>query len=243
MPYSTNVSGTTITAAWGNANVRDQVVTPFASAAARTSAITSPIQGMISTRTDENVAELYTGSAWVPVGWVPIASTTLGGTASSVTFSSIPATYRNLLLVVLARGDAVATAIDVNLRFNNASTADYSWESWVCNQGDVSVSASTSNSATSIQTTRVPAASFGNSSSFGGGMIEILGYANTNVATKQIRAWGKVGDFGNGSHSRWRFGAWGASGASGVAVNRIDLLTSSGNFVANSTFQLYGLGA
>jgi hypothetical protein len=52
MPYSTVVSGTTITAAWGNANVRDQVVTPFATAAARTSAITSPVLGMLTHRAD-----------------------------------------------------------------------------------------------------------------------------------------------------------------------------------------------
>lgn len=47
MPYTTLVSGTTITAAWANANVRDQTVTPFASWAARDSAISSPVAGMV----------------------------------------------------------------------------------------------------------------------------------------------------------------------------------------------------
>lgn len=68
MPYTTNVPGTTITAAWGNANVRDQVVTPFATAAARTSAISSPVEGMLSYRADGDgsfgIFEGYDGAAW-----------------------------------------------------------------------------------------------------------------------------------------------------------------------------------
>lgn len=71
MPYTTVVAGTTITAAWGNANVRDQVVTPFASAAARTSAILSPVSGMLTARTDVGIMEAYDGSAWQQVGYYP----------------------------------------------------------------------------------------------------------------------------------------------------------------------------
>lgn len=69
MPYSTLVSGTTITASWANANVRDQVVTPFASAAARTSAITVPVTGMLSWQTDIGGFMGYDGVGWV--GRVP----------------------------------------------------------------------------------------------------------------------------------------------------------------------------
>jgi hypothetical protein len=67
MPYTTVVAGTVITASWGNANVRDQVVTPFGSAAARTSAVTAPIQGMVSTLTDIDTFEAYDGTNWVAI--------------------------------------------------------------------------------------------------------------------------------------------------------------------------------
>lgn len=67
MPYTTNVPSTTITAAWGNSNVRDQVVTAFASAAARTSAVTSPVEGMVSYLADSKRVEMYNGTAWVRV--------------------------------------------------------------------------------------------------------------------------------------------------------------------------------
>ena len=67
MPRTTLVAGTTITAAWANANVRDQVVTPFASAAARDSAIVSPIDGQFAYLTDTNMMVHYNGTVWAPV--------------------------------------------------------------------------------------------------------------------------------------------------------------------------------
>lgn len=67
MPYTTVTSGTTITAAWANANVRDQVVTPFAGTSARSSAITSPIEGMATYDTTNDRFEIYTTTT---TGWV-----------------------------------------------------------------------------------------------------------------------------------------------------------------------------
>lgn len=69
MPYTTNVPGTTITAAYGNANIRDQVVTPFAGTAARTSAVASPVDGMVSYLSDSpKRLEIYDGSTWRQLG-------------------------------------------------------------------------------------------------------------------------------------------------------------------------------
>jgi hypothetical protein len=64
MSYTTVVAGTTITASWSNANVRDQVVTPFTNSAARSSAITSPVDGMISVLTTTDRVDVYNGSSW-----------------------------------------------------------------------------------------------------------------------------------------------------------------------------------
>lgn len=68
MAYVTLVAGTTITAAWANESVRDQGVSQFASAAARNSAITSPVEGMVNHLNDVNGFTVYTGSAWSTVG-------------------------------------------------------------------------------------------------------------------------------------------------------------------------------
>lgn len=65
MPYTTLVSGTTITASWANSSVRDQVVTPFATTAARDSAITVPVNGMVAaiTSNDSNEGLVVRNSA------------------------------------------------------------------------------------------------------------------------------------------------------------------------------------
>lgn len=65
MPYTTVSTGSTISASWANTNVRDQVVTPFATTAARDSAITSPVSGMVAPITGDQIITYYNGSVWV----------------------------------------------------------------------------------------------------------------------------------------------------------------------------------
>lgn len=68
MPYTTIVTGTTITTSWANANVRDQVITPFADTAARAAAITAPIEGMVAHINNLNTLSVYSGTAWAGTG-------------------------------------------------------------------------------------------------------------------------------------------------------------------------------
>ncbi len=90
MAYTTLVAGTTITAAWANASVRDQSVSPFASAAARSSAISSPVEGMVSHLNDTNCLGVYSGAAWssigpahgVPLSWTPVVQQGAGVAAT-----------------------------------------------------------------------------------------------------------------------------------------------------------------
>jgi hypothetical protein len=57
----------------------------------------------------------------------PIATTTLGSTASSITFSSIPATYTDIRIVIVGRGGTgTGTNWDCYTRFNTDSGANYS---------------------------------------------------------------------------------------------------------------------
>jgi hypothetical protein len=96
MPYSTLVPGTTITAAWANANVRDQVVTPFATAAARTSAITSPVEGMLTYLSDSDTLWHYSGTAWVPANALANPVGVSAAAVSSGTDTTTSDTYANM---------------------------------------------------------------------------------------------------------------------------------------------------
>lgn len=66
--YIEFATGDVLTAAAANGYLASQVVMVFADAAARTSAIASPQEGMISYLKDTNATQYYSGSAWVSVG-------------------------------------------------------------------------------------------------------------------------------------------------------------------------------
>jgi hypothetical protein len=66
--YKEFTTGDVLTAADANGYLASQVVMVFADAAARTTAITSPQEGMISYLKDTNATQYYSGSAWVSVG-------------------------------------------------------------------------------------------------------------------------------------------------------------------------------
>lgn len=57
----------------------------------------------------------------------PIATTTLGSAASSITFSSIPATYTDLRIVLVTNG--VTSGVNAFCRFNSDSGTNYSFTS------------------------------------------------------------------------------------------------------------------
>jgi hypothetical protein len=61
-------TGDVLTAADANGYLASQVVMVFADAAARTAAITSPQEGMISYLKDTDATQSYSGSAWVTIG-------------------------------------------------------------------------------------------------------------------------------------------------------------------------------
>jgi hypothetical protein len=92
MPYTTVSSGA-ITAALWNANVRDQVVTPFDDVAARDAAITVPVQGMLCFTDDFNRLWLYANDRITdpvtPPEWIYVGGGIIGydteGTASIAT--------------------------------------------------------------------------------------------------------------------------------------------------------------
>jgi len=76
--YIEFTTGDVLTAAQANGYLASQVVMVFADAAARSSAIASPQEGMISYLKDTNATQYYSGSAWVNVGGSASPLTTKG---------------------------------------------------------------------------------------------------------------------------------------------------------------------
>jgi hypothetical protein len=227
MPYTTNVAGTTITAAWGNANVRDQVITPFASASARDAAITSPVAGMYADVADIGVLTRYSGSAWIYPFYHD--RNTLSGTAASITFSNIPTHLRTIRLLWSARGDAVLSTIAVSLRVNGDSAGSYA-------AAFTQVTTQVSDIAqTSMKIGNTWAAS-GPASQFASGEVNIVGWDSraklnptfTYSATDPASAAAAFYGYGGGLYN-----------TSGPYTS-LTILAGSGNFISGSEFLLHG---
>jgi hypothetical protein len=165
-----------------------------------------------------------------PGAMIPIA-TAVGG-ATSITFSSIPSTYTHLQIRGIANNGESSGYNNQALRFNGDTSTAYAVHRL---SGDgSSVTAGAQTSGTQINDIfRVPPTSSGY---FGAFVIDILDYTSTNK-NKTVRV--LTGGDSNGSgwiglHS----GLWYATPA---AITSITLLSSVGNFGANSSFALYGI--
>jgi hypothetical protein len=66
VPRKTFVAGEILTAADVNTNLMDQAVMTFADDAARTTALPSPSEGMVTYLADSDALNVWTGSAWIP---------------------------------------------------------------------------------------------------------------------------------------------------------------------------------
>jgi hypothetical protein len=239
MPYSTVVSGTTITAAWGNANVRDQVVTPFATAAARTSAITSPVLGMLTHRADLGSFggyEGYGGAAWLPAGTQLIATSTLGAGAATVTFSSIPATYSSLLVMGLGSLTGAGTGVDCTVTINSDTGANYSNHSQDTTQAALNpTGAFNSGQANLVWAFSLPGTTY-NANRSGGWWMKFPGYSNTTFR-KIMMSSGWMNDGGTSFNAKTRFGWWNGT----AAISTLLFTSGAGNFSTGNHIALYGM--
>jgi hypothetical protein len=152
-----------------------------------------------------------------------IATQTLGSAAASVTFSSIPGTYTDLVLVAAAIGTG---DLQIYGRVNGDSGSNYS-NTFLAGNG-TSASSIRQSSVTSFQGDYYLAVSAD------GGLTtyNFMNYSNTTTY-KTILARSGLGNKGtNAIVNLWRNTA---------AINSITLTTSANNFAIGSTFSLYGI--
>ena len=127
-------TGEVLTAAAANGYLASQVVMVFADSAARTTAITSPQEGMISFLKDTNAVEAYDGAAWEEVGGgssgslTLLSTTTINSGTTSQTISSISTSYTQLLIVmknIKMGGNGASWSVRLNSDTNSNYMSGY----------------------------------------------------------------------------------------------------------------------
>jgi hypothetical protein len=166
----------------------------------------------------------------MPAGstYTPIANTTGTGSSSSVTFSSIPSTYTDLILI--ANGAVTSLTGNPCLQFNSDTGNNYSYTN-LYGTGSAAGSYRDSNSnkiqlvgntyfSTTLNTNLI---------------IHIQNYSNATTNKTVLCRSNKATDGVDESVGLWR---------STAAINSITFLTANGFLIsANSTFTLYGIAS
>lgn len=162
----------------------------------------------------------------------------LDATTASVTFSSIPQTYKDLIVRIVARATVADQNVNLYVRFNGDSSTNYSsisgsfyntGENWNIN-------------STRSQLDNGPWASGANCATyfFGTNTMYIANY--TNSLSKQISVLGAVGKNASAGSGQWVVDE-SALYRGTSAITSITIPPYSGSFEAGSKFYLYGLAS
>lgn len=169
----------------------------------------------------------------MPAGptYEPIATTTLSSAQSTITFSSIPNTYTDLRLVVVAKGSS--TGDDILLRFNSDTATNYSYTLIYGNGTTAS-----SNRATSVTSLNWTNFGQGIASTYSPHLYtaDVFSYAGSTFKT--VLMTGSEDENGSG-YSGSRVGLW----RSTTAISSVSVLAATFQLAAGTTATLYGIKA
>jgi len=161
--------------------------------------------------------------------YTPIASVTLDSAQSSVTFSGIPQTYTDLVLVANIAQEAANNSL--RYRFNNDSGSNYS-ATYLLGNG------SSANSGRESNITSAYVSTTGSTTLETNYILHIMNYSNATTYKTAIGRGNRASAETDATVGLWRNTA---------AITTISFALGSGfptnNFAANSTFNLYGVNA
>lgn len=159
----------------------------------------------------------------MPATYEPIATANGTGSSGVVTFSSIPATYTDLIVASNIIGDA-NSAVRIRL---NGDTTDSNY-SYILLYGTASVAGSTNNTASQIYIGHA------NTSTPNASVISLNNYSNTTTFKTVLSRGNQVNQFVSAVVGLWRNTA---------AINSVTIVMDSGNFTTGATFTIYGIKA
>ena len=162
-----------------------------------------------------------------------ISSNTLTTATASVTFSSIPSTYTDLVLKISARGSTAAGGAGSSVRLNGSSGTNYS-ERRLINFNGTSTQAAC-NSGTAFEYQVIPGDS-ATSNTFGSMEVYIPSYLSVS---KHPISFAYISE--NISTTSNQGGVTASLWSDTSAVTSFTIAPSSGNFLTGSSFYLYGI--
>lgn len=154
----------------------------------------------------------------------PIQTTTLGSAAASYTFSSIPATYTDLVVIIAAK---TGVAQSHTIQFNSDTTSNYS-DTYLYGDG--------SNAASARDSTQTAIRAVGRiGTAISTTIINVFNYTNTTTFKTVLARGADAGSLAIATVGLWR--------KTPEAINSMTIAIGTGTYDTGSTFTLYGIKA
>jgi len=169
--------------------------------------------------------------------YVPIATQTLASTASSITFSSIPQTYTDLVLVCFAQNNRSGIAYDGIVGIYSGDTNSGHYSSTLLNGNGSTAGSSRIISASGFYGYLGDITTTSGSTGFGNSVSHIMNYANTTTYKTSISRGNSITNVANAMVSLWQ---------NTGAITSITLQSITGTtpvFSVGSSFTLYGIAS
>jgi hypothetical protein len=164
----------------------------------------------------------------MPATYEPIATQNGTGSSATVTFSSIPSTYTDLILV--ANPIFTVNTANVNIRINGDTGTNYS-DTYVRGDG----STASSGRDTSSNLIFFSATSGGvTTANRDNGIAHFMNYSNSTTYKTVLLRYSQPRQFALAEVALWRNTA---------AITSISIIASTGNLDSAATFTLYGIKA
>jgi hypothetical protein len=171
-------------------------------------------------------------------GYVSISTVTLGASQTTISFSSIPSTYKHLQIRGIGRTTNAVPADQAKLQINgDTSSGSYAFHQLYGNGSTVTSEGYPTGTVAGITPVIRFTGASATSGIFGATVIDILDYANTNKY-KTMRT--IMGYDANGSGVfQLVSGLW--LNTSAITSLTLSLQAGSGDFAQYSSFALYGI--
>lgn len=191
-----------------------------------------PILGVTASSISGHLIAPDTG-AMFEIGMVSVGS----AGASSITFSSIPSTYKHLQIRGIMRiTTGTAGTNDLQIRFNSDSGSNYAYHALMGSGAAAQIGAASTQTIGTAGRAVIPRNSSG-ASIYGTIVTDILDYANTSKY-KTLRGLGGMDNNSTNGYISLTSSLW----QSTSAITSITLTDEgSGTFSQYSTFSLYGI--
>ena len=171
----------------------------------------------------------------MPATYTLINSNVLSSSAASITFSSIPATYTDLVLRVSARADAATPTVYLNFNGDTSASGTLYSHTYIRGNGST-VTSSRASSNTTVEIFGGNNQSTYTANTFSNLEIYIPSYTSTTSKPIGIATVAEdnntAANFVNATAGLYR---------NSTALSSILIASASGNFVSGSSFYLYGI--